>query len=285
MVDPIIPPVGGLGPGSQPEDEERLSFLQLPEGIHTFRMPAAPEPEDTVGMEEGKEALRAMQRALAAWRPGQGCVEIELDHLGPRDLGLVNQILGEGEVSALCGAAIQSQESVFAGLWRVLHLNEDGALARDCVEIGPFPESIRRRTRDNQRDAVPPLEPGAPLPEGVFNAPALISEIVEHQAAWRPGRPPHCINFTLLPHTEADLKFLQDHLGRGETIVLSRGYGNCRVESTGVRNVWWVRYFNSQDALILNQLEICDLPEVVLAAPEDIEASAERLAEVMELYQ
>jgi len=236
-------------------------------------------------MEEGKAALRAMQRALAGWRPGAENAEIALDHLPERDLGLVNQILGEGEVSALCGAAIQAQESVFAGLWRVLHLDESGALARDCVEIGPFPESIRRHARAGQRQAVEPLAPGAPLPEGVFNAPALISEIIEHQARWRPGDKPHCINFTLLPHTEADLKFLQDHLGRGETIVLSRGYGNCRVESTGVRNVWWVRYFNSQDALILNQLEICDLPEVVLAAPEDIEASAERLAEVMELYQ
>ncbi len=285
MVDPIIPPVGGLGPGSQPEDEERLSFLKLPEGIHTFRMPHAPEPEDTVGMEAGKEALRAMQRALAAWRPGDGCVEIALDGLGPKDLGLVNQILGEGEVSALSGAAIQAQESVFAGLWRVLHLDGEGALVRDRVEIGPFPESIRRHARAGQRRAVEPLTPGVPLPEGVFNAPALISEIAEHQARWRPGQAPHCINFTLLPHTEADLTFLQDHLGRGDTIVLSRGYGNCRVESSGVRHVWWVRYFNSQDALILNQLEICDLPEVALAAPEDIEASAERLAEVMELYQ
>jgi hydrogenase-1 operon protein HyaF len=285
MVDPIIPPLGGLGPGSQPEEEERLSFLKLPEGINTFQMPLAPEPEDTVGMEEGKAALRAMQKALAEWRPGTEGVEISLDHLRERDLGLVNQILGEGEVSALCGAVIQAQESVFAGLWRVLHLDESGGLVRDCVEIGPFPQSIRRRTSASQRDAVEPLTPGAPLPEGVFNAPALISEIDEHQKAWRPGDKPHCINFTLLPHTEADLRFLQDYLGQGETIILSRGYGNCRVESTGVRGVWWVRYFNSQDALILNQLEICDLPEVVPAAPEDIEASAERLAEVMELYR
>ncbi|MGL1701369.1 hydrogenase expression/formation C-terminal domain-containing protein, partial [Vibrio parahaemolyticus] len=45
-------------------------------------------------------------------------------------------------------------------------------------------------------------------------------------------------------------------LGRGSLIVLSRGYGNCRVTNTGTRNVWWARFYNSQDALILNTIEI-----------------------------
>lgn len=46
--------------------------------------------------------------------------------------------------------------------------------------------------------------------------------------------------------------------------------------------VWWVQYFNSQDALILNTLEIVDVPEVACAAAEDLEDSAEWLTEVLE---
>lgn len=39
---------------------------------------------------------------------------------------------------------------------------------------------------------------------------------------------------------------------------------------------------NSQDALILNTLEITDAPEVARTAAEDLADSAERLTEVME---
>ena len=85
--------------------------------------------------------------------------------------------------------------------------------------------------------------------------------------------------------TEQDLGYLHDKLGAGGTIILSRGYGNCRISSTGTRNVWWVQYFNSQDAIILNSIEVVDMPEVVHAAQEDIDDSAERLAEILDVYR
>jgi hydrogenase-1 operon protein HyaF len=49
--------------------------------------------------------------------------------------------------------------------------------------------------------------------------------------------------------------------------------------------VWWVKYYNSEDALILNSIEIVDVPEVACAAVEDLADSAERLAEILEVYQ
>ena len=39
---------------------------------------------------------------------------------------------------------------------------------------------------------------------------------------------------------------------------------------TATRNVWWVQFYNSQDALILNSIEVTAMPEVAVAAPEDI---------------
>ncbi len=278
-----LPPGLGIGPGSQPEpDDVKLEPMEMPREMFTFAPPIAPEPEDTVGMEAGKARLHEIRRALAAWKPGDGAVTIDLSDLPAADLGLVNQILGEGEVSMVCGSAIQVQESVFAGLWRVLHCTGAGGLARDTVEIGAWPEAVAARVFDGAADVPEPA--GDPLPPEVFNAPPLLTEIAEKAPLAGPGVMAHSINLSLLPHTEADLQYLSERLGVGDTIVLSRGYGNCRVSSTRTRNVWWVQYYNSQDAVILNSIEIVPVPEVILAAPEDIADSAGRLAEVMSLY-
>jgi hydrogenase-1 operon protein HyaF len=85
------------------------------------------------------------------------------------------------------------------------------------------------------------------------------------------------VNFTLLPHTEDDLSWLDAALGEGAVTILSRGYGNCRVTATALAGVWRVQFFNSMDTLILDTLEVTDMPEVVLAAPEDLSDSARRL--------
>ena len=48
------------------------------------------------------------------------------------------------------------------------------------------------------------------------------------------------------------------------------------------RDVWRVQYFNSMNTLILNTIEIVDVPEVALAAAEDLEDSRERLTELVD---
>ena len=63
--------------------------------------------------------------------------------------------------------------------------------------------------------------------------------------------------------------------------MISRGFGNCRITSTGARDVWRVQYFNNMNTLILNTIEVVDVPEVALAAAEDLVDSRERLAELV----
>ena len=75
-------------------------------------------------------------------------------------------------------------------------------------------------------------------PRGVFNAPSILIEIADKGIAYQPGDPVHAINLSLLPLTQEDVTYLGDKLGRGNTVILSRGYGNCRVSSTNTRNVW-----------------------------------------------
>ena len=68
-------------------------------------------------------------------------------------------------------------------------------------------------------------------------------------------------------------------LGVGPATILSRGYGNCRITSTRLASVWRVQYFNSMDRLILDTIEVGDVPEVALATGEDHADSVERLGE------
>lgn len=276
--------VPGIGPGSQKEpDGQTPDHMEMPREMVTFDLPVAPEPEDTLGMDAGKARLNVLQAALARYETGDPAIVLGLDDLPSADLGLVNQILGEGEVSMVSGPGIQVQEAIFAGVWRVLHFGESGAVERDTIEVSDWPHSVRDRVFAMASPKGALAED--PLPESVFNAPPILTEISEKVSAFRPGVEAHSINLSLLPHTEEDLQYLADKLGVGDTIVLSRGYGNCRVSSTKTNNVWWVQYYNSQDALILNSIEISGVPEVVCAAQEDIDDSAERLAEVMDIYK
>ena len=152
-------------------------------------------------------------------------------------------------------------------------------MARDDLEAGSIPAAVA------QLIAARPVALPAPIapPPGVMNAPALLSELSAQSAArvaaQAPGRAAHVINLTLLPVTPEDLAWLDARLGRGVISILSRGYGNCRITATALPHTWWVQYFNSMDQLILNTLEVVEVPEVALAAREDYEDSIERMRE------
>ena len=281
MTGPMMNPL--VGPGSQPgeEDGSLLEIMQMPSGMTTFSTPNLPEREELAGHAAGLAALERLLSILKDWPDGPAA-SVDLSELEATDLDLVNQVLGEGEVSAIGGSNIQVQESVLAGVWRVHVTGDDGKVIRSLVEVGPFPTLILDTVFEGARELV-----GIPdtFAENIFNAPPLLPEINEHVAKSGAGIEPHVINLSLLPHTEEDLAFLNTALGRGPATILSRGYGNCRITATATRNTWWVQYYNSQDALILNTIEISAIPEVACAAAEDIADSAERLGEILEIYR
>lgn len=81
------------------------------------------------------------------------------------------------------------------------------------------------------------------------------------------------------------MAYLAQALGAGAVTILSRGYGNCRITSTGLAYVWWVQYFNSMDQIILDTLEVVDVPEVAQAAEEDYADSVARLGAWLNIMQ
>ncbi|MFB2594307.1 hydrogenase expression/formation protein [Paracoccus sp. p4-l81] len=266
-------PPAGFGPGSQPEDDE-LIYTAMPSGMRTYA-PHLPEVDDGATAAPVLALLARVADACdACAATGQGA-DFDLTGLSPAARRLLAETLGQGEVAMkIRGApALAVQESVFAGVWAI------AGSGIDRIEVAPAPALASRRAHLPHR---PALGAQAARPAGVVNAPALISELADASAAWVPGKMAYVVNLTLLPHTPEDLDWLDRALGEGATTILSRGYGNCRVTATALDHVWKVQFFNSMDSLILDTFEVTAMPEVALAAPEDLADSAARIRQVIE---
>lgn len=268
--------VVAMGPGSQ--GDEAPDYLPMPKGMETFSAPSLPYdvPPDIV--------VRA-ERLLRFFVDGAaevgfaGGAKLDLLGLDAPVREVINQSMGFGEVSAFTAAPEhwRVQETAFAGLWRVLKVADDGAMLVDRLETGVVPAVLIDAMLATTTDDLPAPD----YPAGTMNAPALVEELRLQAAAWQPGSAAHIINLTLLPVSDADLDTLYNWLGHREVSILSRGYGNCRITSTRLKNVWWVQYFNSMDTLILNSIEVIGMPEVALASDEDFSDSIERLREYL----
>ena len=277
-------PIVGIGPGSQPAEEDgaELAYLAMPREMRTYSPAFLPEKDELDGMGEALAALHRLKSVLEGYREKDRTEVIDLGGLSETERRFIAQVLGEGEVSARIDGIetpAEIQETRLAGVWRVRAQGPHGGLQRDTLEVGDIPALLRNSAFANAFDR---LDLEGEIPKGVLNAPSVLVELADRASNWRPGDPPHVVNLTLLPQTEEDLAFLQQRLGAGGVTLLSRGYGNCRITATRLRPVWWVQYFNSEDVLILNTLEVTDVPTAALAAIEDIRDSAERLAEMLE---
>lgn len=276
---PLSIPVRAVGPSSQPEDEP-LQYLSIPHEMATFRMPSVPQRTDQEALSEARSVLEEFSDALGPWDPASSAIGPRLDVSGvsPGALTVINQMLGEGEVSVQIAGPepVRIQESVFTGIWRVRPLNARGEIADDWIEAAALPEVVMRTAGAAESRLAP-----VTLPEGTMNSPALLQEIESAMRACRPNALAHVVNLTLFPLTPDDHRVLEFALPVGPVAMISRGFGNCRITSTLARNVWRVQYFNTMNTLILNTLEIVATPEVALAAADDLHDSRERLAELV----
>lgn len=270
--------VVAMGPGSQ--GDEAPDYLPMPKDMQTFAAPYLPEDVAPETLATVLELLGDfVARAGAAGLDGGATVDLAGQSAAVREV--ITQSLGFGEVSAFTTAPRhwRVQETAFAGFWRVLEIADDGAILSDRLETGSIPAVLVDTMQECAANVLDTPEYAADC----MNAPALVEEIRMQAAAWQAGDAAHVINLSLLPVSEGDLDALYGWLGHREVSILSRGYGNCRITSTRLKNVWWVQYFNSMDALILNSIEIVGMPEVALAADDDFIDSLERLREYLDM--
>jgi hydrogenase-1 operon protein HyaF len=276
---PVRAATDAFGPGSQANDEG-FSYMPFPLEVQTFSMPQVPHDADASSLGAARRLLaRFVEQMTDGGRP-----RVELSALPADVLRVLNDSLGEGEVSVRIatrngdGAEIRIQETMFAGVWREMHLGPDGGVQHDWLLACPVPPVALERAQRAATTHLATLE----TPRGAMNSPALLTEIREQVLRFRPGQPPHVINLTLLPLTPEDHGVLEQAAPVGPVAILSRGFGNCRITSTGLRNLWRVQYFNSMQTLILNTLEVVEVPEVALAAADDLADSRERMRELLD---
>jgi hydrogenase-1 operon protein HyaF len=258
-------------------------YLPMPHDMAVFSAPRIPEETDQTLLLAVAQRLRSVLAAMQATDFAYA-TDVQEDLCGwPADeRALAGDLLGFGEVSAYAlqeGICWRVQETAFPGLWRVLALagndphDKAAPLLEDFLQAGAIPPVLADTMRASGLTTIPPPD----FPADVMNAPSLVHEITMRARNWQEGSRTEILNFTLLPVTGADLEVLYGWLGHREVSILSRGYGNCRLSSTFLNNVWWVQYFNSMDTLILNTLEITAMPEAALAAREDYEDTLARL--------
>ncbi|MDO9073543.1 MAG: hydrogenase expression/formation protein [Rubrivivax sp.] len=266
-----------------PEPTDAVAYMPMPREMNTFEMPRLPEPgpdtdaNDVLG---ARDVLDAFLGHMQTWLDAGGELPaLDLASLPAGVLRVLNETLGEGEVSAIveAGHEIRVQETVFSGVWRQQHI-QGTQLMHDFLLAAPIPPVVGALAAER---AAPQLR-SLPLPPGAMNVPALVNELQEAMDRSGPETPAHVINLTLLPLSPEDAAHLDALLDGGSVVVLSRGFGNCRISSTAARNVWRVQYFNNMQTLILNTIEVATMPAVALAAREDLLETHGRLADLVQ---
>jgi len=231
---------------------------------------------DEPGAREAEPLLRACLAALKRCaQTGEGYV-LPLERLSPAASRYLDETLGQGEVTLNVGGRhrYEARETVLPGLWRVTTKDGDAVVSRH-LEVGDVPRVVRAA---EETATLTNVSLGKP-PDGAMNVLPVLAELRHRSQAWKPGEPNHVMSFTLLPMNEVDMTYLEQQLGHGPVRGESRGFSRCKVELTAVRHVWSVQHFNAMDKLILDTLEVGDVPAAVLAAGHDFEDSAARLGE------
>jgi hydrogenase-1 operon protein HyaF len=282
MTDHVLvwhPKVPSEGPAG---GDDQLRLIGMPTGlVRPSRQVLAADQLTPSARAVMHGVLGTLQRMVES--PAATPTVVSLGELDDTDRATVADILGEGDVWAKVGtpeAYIRIVESVLPGVWRLEASAIDGT-SREWLEVGAVPQPILTAAAEQARAAI---EIPRQMPQGAMNAPSLLAELQERSSAYQPGAENHVINFTLLPITEVDAQVLTTVLGQIPLVVRSGGYGSSRVFATGLRHVWAVQYINSMGNVILDTLEIGGVPVAVLAAREDFQDSAERLAEILEAF-
>jgi len=275
------PKVPGDVPAAAVGDDQ-VRLIGMPTGLVRPARQALAADQLTPAAREIMEAVVADLRRRVA-TPDAPPMRFRLNELDEAGKAAIADILGEGDVWAKVGVGDKFWrvvESVLAGVWRLESSTADGA-TEECIEVGAVPYPVLQASRELPRAAI---DVPKQMPQGAMNAPFLLAELQDRSSRYQPGSENHVINFTLLPLTDVDAEVLTKVLGQIPLVIRSGGYGSSRVFATGLRHVWAVQYVNGMGNVILDTLEVGGVPVSVLAAREDFEDSAERLAEILQAF-
>ena len=275
------PKVSGDTPAAAIGDDQ-VRLIGMPTGLVRPVRQALATDQLTPAAREIMDAMVADLQRRAAGMDGPP-TRYSLRSLDEAGKAAIADILGEGDVWAKVGVGDRFWrvvESVLTGVWRLESSTADGT-TEECIDVGPVPGPVLQAAAELPRATID--IPGQ-MPPGVMNAPFLLTELQDRSSKYQPGAENHVVNFTLLPLTDVDAEVLTQVLGQIPLVIRSGGYGSSRVFATGLRHVWAVQYVNGMGNVILDTLEVGGVPVSVLAAKEDFQDSAERLAEILQAF-
>ncbi len=265
-----------------PGGDDQLRLIGMPTGlVRPARQAMAAEQLTTEARSLLHHVIADLRRRID--EPAAPPARFPLRDLDEAGKAAIADILGEGDVWAKVGVGesfCRVVESVMAGIWRV-EASGAGGVTDEWLEVGAVPQPFLTVAAEMTRER---LDVPKQMPPGAMNAPFLLAELQDRSSRYVPGEENHVINFTLLPLTETDAEVMTEVLGQAPLFIRSGGYGSSRVFATGLRHVWAVQYVNGLGKVILDTLEVGGVPVSVIAAREDFEDSAARLAEILEAF-
>lgn len=131
---------------------------------------------------------------------------------------------------------------------------------RDSIEVGNLPSMLRYA--GFVRSPVDPDRRYAGDDASVPNAAVAPAKPADEIRNRRAVGPMHTVNLPLLPIPRADLALFGAPLDVNPVTFPFRGYDNCRISDSAMRNASWRKSFNSGDVSIPSTLEVIDLPPV-----------------------
>lgn len=113
------------------------------------------------------------------------------------------------------------------------------------------------------------------------NARALLRELENHlQRLIETGESAR-IDLGSLPLNSADYELLELVLGHGEVIATVDSLGVSEISDTAIPGIWRIEYYNSEEALVAEFVEITRCPELLLTQPEEMKDGLSLLHEAI----
>lgn len=266
--------------------EENADTIGVPQNVKIFERPVPPDTDDKEAAAKCRGLFVQLLKAMRDMRPGETPnPRLALNGFDQKSLGLINQTLGEGEVSIQvlepenkAYDEIRIVETVFIGIWRVQYFLKNREVA-DEIEVGFIPACVGASARKHATKDF--LSEDITFPEGAMNSPAIMAELKTVLAKRGPESETFTINLSHLPISQDDITLINKTLGTGSVFIVSKGFGNCQISSTLVRDVWRVQYYNNaiNNLLILNTIVVTDLPLEAQASADDITDSTKRIGD------
>ncbi len=128
-------------------------------------------------------------------------------------------------------------------------------------------------------ESIPVVSAPAPGPSPGLsgNASVVLQEIAQKVRRLVDAGEASTIDLLAMPLTAADLDWLREVLGNGETHIRLDAGGESRLDETHCPGVWWVTHHNGQGGVASAFIEVAVVPELVKAPIGDVAAGLERL--------